>query len=614
MKKSLYLSAIVLMLVGTTLTGCSDFLEAEDKTNANQDADAFLNSNPTSLLMTAYNSLYNFAANIEMTDEGTDLYIPHRGKTASVFDQFTFDASTGENQNYYVQLYGTINYANGVLEKSSDNGEIAEATFLRSYCYYLLTQQFGAVPYVVKYIKSADRDYGRTDVAEIYEKCIEALDGVKANLPTVASHANLGAPTQEAANALIAKFYLAWGWDVDTDKGDNTTAAGQETIKKGEYTVNSTEHFQKAAEYADLAIANFTSSGLTMSFEDKWSPSNENNAEVFWAVQYDRASYNGSESAGGHSLQAGYGNYYGECTATGYKQSGSLHGQSLKSAYIFESGDARYDATFMTTMYNKTEKTPSSFASGGYFYYYNNPSSDASIGYMYFPAYKTTAEVTSQLRSMASRFAYDASTQNAPSAYIIGNKCTVFSFTDKGVLSSGEESFDELIKKVGGGVTVKKFDDKDTKVSASNDYRDIVIFHASDSYLDAAEAYLMANEKGKAKERLWAVRERSISDKSIADIEFESYSPDYLQVYTSFTIKDIDVILDERARETYAEQNRWVDLRRTNQLIRYNLEFNPNFSEKNSRNAKGEYKILRPIPATEVGNNTSEDMYQNPGY
>ena len=615
MKKSLYITALAFMLAGTALTSCSDFLEAEDRTNANQDADKFLSSNPNALLMATYNSLYKFAAEVKITDEGTDLYMAQRGKAASEFETFAFTASSSDIQNYYVRLYGTIGYANGVIEKSTNASQIAEATFIRSYCYYLLTQQYGAVPYVTKYIQDSQRDYGRTDLATIYGSCIAALESIKGNLPTVASHANVGAPTQEAANALIAKFYLAWGWDIDTDKGNNKVASGQNQIKNGDYTVVSTDHFRLAAQYADLAIGGFLSSGLTMTFEDKWSPSNENNAEVFWAVQYDRASYTGTESEGGHSLQAEYGNYYGECTATAYKQSGSYRGQSLKSVYLFESGDARYDATFMTTMYNKVEATPSTFTGGGYFYYYNNPSATAKIGYRYFPAYKTSAEVVAELTANKDRYAWTSGTNNLPKAYHIGNTTTVYTFKNDGTYTTQSyPNYNEFIKEVATGTTVKKFDDKDTKVSAAADYRDIVIFHASDSYLDAAEAYLMLGDKTTSQQRLWAVRDRSIADGTISHIAYGSYSPDYLQVYPTFTVKDIDLILDERGRETYAEQNRWVDLRRTNQLIRYNLAFNVNFSEANGKNNLGEWKTLRPIPASEIGNNTSADMYQNPGY
>ena len=98
MKKTLYISALALMLAGFSLTSCSDFLEAKDKTNGDKDADSYLNSNPGALLMSAYNSLYNHVTEVPMTDEGTDLYIVTRGQTASEFDSFSFNPSTGAVQ------------------------------------------------------------------------------------------------------------------------------------------------------------------------------------------------------------------------------------------------------------------------------------------------------------------------------------------------------------------------------------------------------------------------------------------------------------------------------------------------------------------------------------
>ena len=96
---------------------------------------------------------------------------------------------------------------------------------------------------------------------------------------------------------------------------------------------------------------------------------------------------------------------------------------------------------------------------------------------------------------------------------------------------------------------------------------------------------------------------------------FSAYQPEY-STSGSFTIKDIDLILDERARELYAEGHRWMDLRRTKQLVRYNVEFSEYIAnEAAMANNKGEVKWYRPIPANEISANTGITIPdQNPGY
>lgn len=123
---------------------------------------------------------------------------------------------------------------------------------------------------------------------------------------------------------------------------------------------------------------------------------------------------------------------------------------------------------------------------------------------------------------------------------------------------------------------------------------------------------MMGND-GKALERLNSVRNRA----GLASLNsLSQYEPSY-STSTSFgNITMLDLILDERARELYAERTRWEDLRRTRQLVRYNVEFNPNIeSVANMSNGKGEVKWYRPIPTTELNSNTAlTTESQNPGY
>ncbi|MCK9208804.1 MAG: RagB/SusD family nutrient uptake outer membrane protein, partial [Salinivirgaceae bacterium] len=94
---------------------------------------------------------------------------------------------------------------------------------------------------------------------------------------------------------------------------------------------------------------------------------------------------------------------------------------------------------------------------------------------------------------------------------------------------------------------------------------------------------------------------------------YQRYDPDQFG-YVSAD-QNIDVILDERARELLGEYYRWMDLRRTRQLVKYNETWNVNFDISNMRGGDGNLKWLRPIPAVEISLNTGiSPSDQNPGY
>lgn len=128
----------------------------------------------------AFLSLKNLATALNINDDGTDLYMPCRGQGASVFQDYSLTAETDEVKDYYVACTGLINNANGLINYSGEEYKRyrAEGLFLRAYGYYLMTQQFGAVPYSDTYIQSASRDYPRTDLETIYTNCENDLQEV----------------------------------------------------------------------------------------------------------------------------------------------------------------------------------------------------------------------------------------------------------------------------------------------------------------------------------------------------------------------------------------------------------------------------------------------------
>ena len=609
MKKNIYLSVIAALFAGFTLTACSDFLEAENKTAGGQTADDYFGKDATSLLTSAYESMKAYAYIPDLFSRGTDLYIHTRGHVATDFDSYTLTPENNTISSFYANVYKTINYANGVIYYAGADSQLGqEARFLRNYGYYLLTQHFGGVPYVTEYINNgAERSYPRTPLSEIYASMISDLTELYSS-SSLEAQSHKGHASKQAVAALLAKVYLAAGWDLDTTVGDEA---------QGTYSVNSTSNFSQAASWAEKAINGVS---LTMSFDLKWSPYNEGNEEEIFSIQYERTGYPGDVSNSGHSMQNGFGGYYGNYNASGIKNVGSDDQQSEKSMYLFEKGDNRYDATFMQIFYAATKNASgqANWGDEGYYAYYNAKDlSDFPITRVYLPYYTTEAEAEAWMKEHADQLI--ANGDIFANGNVIVSLLTLPNVTTW-TLASGSTSFQkksvaitDYNNQVDNGTCVKKFDDPNTDYTdTNNDYRDIVVLHVSDMYLVAAEANLMAGNTAEALAKINAVRDRAGLD---ALASFSAYQPEYYTTST-FTIKDIDLILDERARELYAEGHRWMDLRRTKQLIRYNVEFNEYVnSASDMQGNDGKYKWLRPIPANEISANTGiSNAEQNPGY
>lgn len=612
MKKYIYKSVSAVFLLSIALTSCSDFLDAENKTSGGNDADGYFGKDASELLVSAYESMKIITTQVDIYEHGTDLFFNTRGHSAGVFNDYTLSPEDEKVRDFYSNTYKTINYANGVINYAGNDSQLGyEARFLRDYGYYLLTQQFGSVPYITEYINSAKQDYPRTELSEIYKNVIADLTDLYNN-SSLKDQDHEGHANKQAVAALISKLYLAAGWDIQTE-----LVPGKEV--EGAYTVTSTEYFTEAAAWAEKAIKGIS---LTMSFADKWAPTNEGNAEEIWSIQYDRASFPGAEADGGHSLQNSYGGYFGNITDFGLKYTGSDNQPTTKVIKLFTKGDQRYEGTFMTTYYNskKDGSSAAEWGTNGYYAYYNLDAAKLAthpIAFRFYPYYITETEVEADLAAHKAQFADYAMRSKTPQAVRMddADNVLVYSFNADGSLKKPAQkiSYATYIEQTDAFGSVKKFDDPASmQLTKDNDYRDVVIFHVSDMYLVAAEAYLMAGNTTAALSKLNDVRRRAGLESLTS---FSAYEPEY-SVSSTFVQKDIDLILDERARELYAERQRWMDLRRTKQLVRYNVEFNNYIATASAMcNAKGEYKWLRPIPALEISSNTGiTTADQNPGY
>lgn len=606
----LYKYISVGFLATLSFSSCSDFLSPDNPSSGNSNGEEYLISNPKDLEATTYNAFSGFVTNISMHDQATDLYINPRGDDGT-FARFTVDATNTDVTNYYKNAYKGINYANAMIKYNGEESHLgAVGKFFRALGYYFLTQQFGSVPYVTRYIEDSNRDYPKSPLAEIYENEIQSLEEVYSKSDLEDTN-HIGKVSKQAVAALLTQYCLAAGWDLDTEIVDDV---------KGTYNVKSTAYFERAAAWAEKAINGVL---LTMSFAEKWSPFNEGNAEEIFSFQYLRD----TEKLRAHSLQNDYIAFWGDCTKTGLKgtSSGGTNMQSAKSLYLFEKGDKRWDATFMNVFYNASLKTDggqpiAGWGDEGYMAYWNcTPEQLATepIAYKYWPSYVTETEAEAELKQLKSQIKKPLDGTRAiaspEAAILLEDEVIVYQFDQNGDWTKTYKTFENFSKAGANGVCVKKYDDpQSANVIKDGCYRDIPLYHVSDMYLLAAEAYLLSGKSDAALSKINAVRNRA----GLASLSnFNDYEPLYT-IPSTFEITPLDLILDERARELYAERNRWFDLKRTKQLVRYNLAFSRSITERSQMcNAAGEVKWLRPIPSSEINANlamTSAD--QNPGY
>ena len=157
MKKILYSVALAACVMGT-MTSCSDFLDAENKSNVSDKQTFATKDGFNTLVNDAYQRLQDVYAAPLFTScfsAGTDMYADARNKMNEALN--TYETLTPENsdiKNLYTYLYSGIRAANSVsyyaqsakVDDATKNKLVGEARVLAAYEYYLLVNNFGGVP------------------------------------------------------------------------------------------------------------------------------------------------------------------------------------------------------------------------------------------------------------------------------------------------------------------------------------------------------------------------------------------------------------------------------------------------------------------------------------
>lgn len=553
-----------------TMTSCSDFLDASNKSNVTDKQTFATKEGFNSLVNDAYQHLQNVYAAPLFTScfsAGTDMYADARNKMNEPLN--TYETLTPENtdiKNLYTYLYAGIRAANSVsyyaqtaqVDDKTKGQLVGEARVLAAYEYYLLVNNFGGVPIMKDFLTTADTGYPKSSAADVYAYIISELEDVISKNVLQASTATKGGGriSQETAKAILAKTYLSAAWDL-----------------------NKQDYFSKAAALADEVIAGRK---LTTPFAKLWKAdgSGDDNEEFLWDVEYDLATANNTTS-GGTEWSGYYCNYLGG-NEDNIKATTSSYVPTLYALHCFKKGDQRYDATFMKEL---PDINKGNAAGTGYWTWYKNGESlvGKPVTRYYSAWYETDADfeawkaIDPANRANTYRIPMDSQSKEAQN------------------MDGRDMEYYDNQQLVYGSSPCKKFDDSKTASTEKNTcYRDIHIITLPEMYLVAAEAYLKAGDNPKALARLNEVHQRA-----------------GLSALTG-TIT-IDDILDENACENFGNEARWMDLRRTQTLVTRCTKYNHEMGDKAAQYIGK--KLLRPIPQAAIDANDQLTLAdQNPGY
>lgn len=161
--------------------------------------------------------------------------------TGKMYDDFEYLPSNGMIKSYWEANYSLIHKVNDLLAEMDGNENLtdgdkvnmAEAKFMRAFCYFNLVRAFGEVPLIdFKINDAAEANIPKSSVNEIYKLIDNDLKDAETYLPTTWQSMYVGRLTWGAARAFHARTYM-----MRNDWGNMRTAA-EDVINSKLYNLN----------------------------------------------------------------------------------------------------------------------------------------------------------------------------------------------------------------------------------------------------------------------------------------------------------------------------------------------------------------------------------------
>lgn len=554
-----------------TLSSCEDLLneKAEDfltPSNSYTDKKGF----ESALAKVYLNIRDNFYANEDSWKNydlmGVDIDLTGPRSAKDVYTEYfywnTLNADNGIAKKWWQRFYAYIYDCNVIIGRADNpivkwvsekekNAIVGEARFLRAFAYRFLGNMWGNAPIVLKETTSPQFNYQSASQEEIYKQCKEDLEFAIQWMPDIDNQQG-GRASKVAAQHLLAEILIAMK-DYQGAVAQATAVISNPAMKL------MTERFGK--------LKNFTFEGYDYQGEkelwgdvywDLFREGNFNridgNTECIWNVQFDPT------LQGGGNVGTSGGNFVFE-RYFGVKWWG-LKDADQKSNWLKNILSGRPVEQLCVTDYAAKQiweykgdwnrDMRNSKYNMRREYYWTNPSS----------------RFYGQLMTLET----------------LGNKDEMFRIDQP------------TFMKVVTAKHHEQFFDSQSGEGHDNGriYKDWYIMRLAETYLLRAEANLMAGNAAAAAADINVVRARAKA--------------------TPVTASDVnvDLILDERARELYMEDFRLNTLMRMNKLPEYLMKHNPKVLQAGYKLSNHLNRL--PVPNSEIEANKEGGLIQNEGY
>lgn len=560
MKKIIY----ALCVGALALSGCAKFLEEDNRGGITNEEFYSTEAGYTSIMNASYATLRTtFGTEAPwLLLGGTDIYQMNREQANRALMEYTqLFADNGDVLTFYTNCYQAIQninvaiFYNDITEVDENQRKtwLAELRFLRAFYHFTLIEQFGAI--VINDEPTLDGPRLNLPRASLAESFDFVINEMEAALPDLGD--NRARVNQATANHYLAKAYLTRAWDL-----------------------NQSADFTKAQEYAEAAIDGYT---ISIPYEQLWSPTNEMNDEVLFAVQYDGGSI--GDVGEGNNQQGLFGPYLGGAELNHkYMTSALIPAWNLHNFY--EENDARYESTFMLTIYDQ------------YFDYYDGNKDKNEI---FIRAYYPRVWGREYTRADSLAWVQGKEHQIAPNF-----RYYPFKYDEQAYRAAYQIDMSTPV--------IKKFDSPSTRqvFHTHASVRDIVLARKAETFFLYAEASIGLNDFPTAEQYVQRVLDRPENAKDGGTL-----TPSQSIANASSQSEALDGLLIESAKEFAGEYLRWAELRRTGKLKelcgRYNFDIRRVGVDEAFRGQGGQDKIYRPIPQAAIDINEAE-IPQNPGY